>query len=60
MEKCILANFECPLNTGCPDAYASFDPGSMHNALMAAYLQCTEVHQMLLGTLEKIAEDRGV
>ena len=39
---------------------ASFDPGSMHNALMAAYHQCTEVHQMVLGTLEKIAEDRGV
>lgn len=42
------------------EAIACFDPGSMHNALMAAYLQCTEVHQMVLGTLEKIAEDRGV
>ncbi|MGG7056601.1 hypothetical protein [Nitrosomonas sp. ANs5] len=39
--------------------FAGFDPGSMYNALIALYNQCTEPHQMMLGTLAKIVEDRG-
>ena len=40
------------------DDIGIFDSGSLHTALIALYHQCTEAHQMVLGTLEKIAEDR--
>lgn len=35
-----------------------FDSGSLNTALIALYHQSTEAHRMVLGTLEKIADDR--